>query len=280
MKKYISIITVFFALVAMNSCTNEGREFDTNDGKGLSFVHLNGSSQTLAAKPGANTATITISATHKSDQARTYTLNVDPTSTAKEGTHYTLSSKTVTIPAGQYAGSVTLTANLDNLTPETVAVSFSFDSNDAIEYGKNMKVSMYLFFEVTWDWILGTWKWTDDEWVGQVSFDRLNGDTITITNIWDYGMSIKAVVDFSTARIIILPNQKFCMNYIEDGEDYKGLFFDAITGDSYTNYSTTEPIIGSCSYTGIITTGRWTPMLLEAGYYWGAFYTTVLSRPN
>ena len=280
MKKYISIITALFALVAINSCTNEGMEFDTNGGKGLAFVHFVGSSQTLAAKSGANTSTITVSSTVKSDQARTYTLNVDPTSTAKEGTHYTLSSKTVTIPAGQFSGSVTLTANLDKLTPETVTAGFTIDSNDAIDYAKTMKVSMYLFFEVTWDWLLGTWIWTDEEWRGQVSIDRLNGDTVTISNLWDFGMAIKATVDFTTARIIILPNQKYAMSYVEDGDDYGGLWMNAIIGDTYQNYSATEPIVGSCSYTGIITIGRWEPLLRDTGYLWGAILTGTMARPN
>ena len=277
MKKYI--ILFFSAILIFGaSCTDESMDFDTNGGKGLSFVHFVGSTQTLVVKPNAYTTTITVSSTAKSDAARTYNLVVAPTSTAIEGTHYTLSSKTVTIPAGQFAGSVTLTANLDKLTPETVTARFSIESDDVIDYAKTMTINMYLFFEVTWDWLLGTWNWVDGEWSGDVEIAKVNDNTISISNIWDYGMSIEANVDFANSKISIKPAQKFCMNYIEDGEDYKGLFLCAITGDTYTSYSRTEPIIGSCSYNGTISTGRWTPMLLEAGYYWGEFYTTTMSK--
>ena len=277
MKKYL--ILLFSAILVFGvSCTDESMDFDTNGGKGLAFTHFVGSAQTLVAKPGAYTTTIKISSTVKTDAARSYNLVVSPTSTAIEGTHYTLSSKTITIPAGQFEGSVTLTANADKITPETVTARFTVDSEDFIDYGKTMTVNMYLFFEVTWDWLVGTWNWVDDEWSGEVKVAKVNDNTMSISNIWDYGMSIDATVDFANAKISIKPAQKFCMNYIEDGVDYKGLFLCAITGDTYTSYSRTEPIIGTCSYTGTISFGRWTPMLLEAGYYWGAFYTNTMSK--
>ena len=284
MKKYIILLCSAMLIFGATSCVDEGMDFDTNGGKGLSFVHFKGSSQTIAAKAGANTTTIAISSTVKSDQARTYTLIVDPTSTAKEGTHYTLSSKTVTIPAGQFEGSVTLTASLENLTPETLTANFSINSEDAIDYGKAMKVSMYLFFEVTWDWLLGTWIWTDYDGgaydsESMVEITKIDNSTIGITGIWEGDLTIEATVDFSTARIIIKPSQKYYGPYEEDGDDYGYLYMDACPSDNWRDHSRTDPIIGSCSYLGTISIARWAPMLLDTGYGWGVVLTSKLTRP-
>ena len=111
MKKIFLIIIPVFVLV-LTSCTKEKMEFDSNGGKGLAFTHFVESSIIISTDledVDAHSVSIAVSSTVKSDQDRTYTISVDPSSTAIEGTDYNLSSKTVTIPAGQYSGSVTLT---------------------------------------------------------------------------------------------------------------------------------------------------------------------------
>jgi len=283
MKKYILLICSAIVVFSMTTCTEEGMEFDNYGGKGLAFTHFVGSSQSLAAKTDAYTATIQVSSTAKSDAARTYTLNVDPLSTAVEGTHYTLSSKTVTIPAGEYAGSVTITANLDNLTPETVTANFSIDSEDFIDYGRQYSVSMYLFFEVSWDWLLGSWIWTDyymgapdDQY--EVEITKIDDNTIGITNIWDGEMTIEATVDFDNSKIIIKPRQPY-YDYWEDGESYGFLYMDQCASDDWHDYSTVNPIIGNCSFDGTIYVERWTPMLHDTGYAWADVFTSRLTRP-
>ena len=285
MKKIIILISSFIFAFSLTTCESEGMDFDTNGGKGLSFVHFVGSTQTIAAKQSEYTATITVSSTEKSNAARTYNLVVDPTSTAKEGTHYTLSSKTVTIPAGQFSGSVTLTASLTNLTPETVTAKFSIDSDEAIDYAKNMTVNMYLFFEVTWDWLLGTWLWTDyekgvpEEDVSTVEITKIDDKTIGITGIWGGTASIVADVEFDKSRIVIKPSQKYYLDYEEDGDNYGALYMNYCSTDNWRDNNRTDPIIGDCSFNGTISIGRWAPMLHDTGYAWGAVYTSKLTRP-
>ena len=282
MKKIILLISSFLLVFSLTTCTKEGMEFDTNGGKGLSFVHFVGSKQTIAAKSSAYTSTITVSSTEKTGAARTYNLVVDPSSTAKEGTHFTLSSKTVTIPAGAFSGSVTVTANLKNLTPETVTAKISIDSNDAIDYAKTMTVDMYLFFEVTIDWLVGKWTWTDyymgevDE-MYDVEIKKIDDKTIGIYNIWDGEMTIEATVDFTNAKIAIKPSQPF-YDYWEDGDSYGYVYMDAATGSSASSYSRTEPIIGTCSYAGSISVAGWVPYLHDTGYTFGVVLTSILTK--
>lgn len=281
MKKYILLICSLFFAFGVFSCTNEGREFDTNDGKGIAFVQFVKGSETVAAKPAAYSTEITVTSTTTSESPRTYNLSVSSTSTAIEGTHYTLSSKTVTIPAGQHNGSVTLTTNMDNLTPETVTASFTIESDEAISYGKTMNVSMYLFFEVTWEWLLGTWIWTDyvdgdfdDEC--EVEITKIDDNTIGIFNIWEAEMTIEAIVDFDNARIAIKPSQPF-WNY---GGAYGFVYMDAVMGSALSDRSRTEPIIGRCSFDGKITVAPWAPILNDSGYNFQVFMSSsVLTRP-
>ena len=176
MKKYFLIITAFLALVVITSCTDEGIEFDTNGGKGLSFVHYVGNTNmTISVEldevaTALHTAEIRISSTEKSDAARTYTLLVapapSPASPAIEGTHFTLSSKTITIPAGQYTGSVTITVKSENLAKDPVTAVLTIDSNEAISYGKSLNVVMnrYDLCEFTPSMLVGKFNYVSDDW--------------------------------------------------------------------------------------------------------------------
>ena len=279
MKKYI--ILLFSAILIFGaSCTDESMDFDTNGGKGLAFLHFVGKSESIVARQsGNNRRAIYVSSTTKSDQARTYTISVDPSSTAIEGKHFSLSSKTVTIPAGQYKDSIIITANLDNLTPETVTVNLTLSSDEAIDYGKTYSVSMYLFFEVSIDWLLGTWKWTDyvdgdydDECVVEVT--KINDNTIGITNIWDAEMTVEATVDFNNAKIMIKPDSKF-MFY---SDFYGYVYMDAVMGSSWRDNSKTDPIVGTCSYTKVINIAPWAPMLNDSGYTFQVAITSTMTR--
>ena len=277
MKKYILLICSALFILGLTTCTNEGMDFDTNGGKGIAFVHFVGKTKTISAKPNVTNSTgIIVSSTVKSDVARTYNLVVDPSSTAIEGVHYTLSSKTITIPAGQYCDSVIITANLDNLTPEAVTVNISLNSDDAIDYAKDFSVSMFLFFEVTMDWLVGTWLWTDfyngeiDEQF-LVEIEKIDDNTISITNIWEGEMTIEATVDFENARIAIKPDQVFC-----DDPDYGNIYMDS----RLDGLSRTAPIFGICSYNGSISIDPWGAFVHDFQPNAGWFtFTSILTRP-
>lgn len=171
MKKYILLICSIIFAFGQTTCVDEGMEFDTYGGKGIAFVHFVGSSITLSTEleeleDAPHSATITISSTAKSDQARTYTLQVDPFSKAIEGTHYNLSSKTVTIPAGQYSGSVTISVIIENLVKPVLDAVFTIDSDDAIDYGKKLTVFMnrYDLCEFEEEMLVGTFNYASEDW--------------------------------------------------------------------------------------------------------------------
>jgi len=147
MKKYIILICSFVVAIGMTTCLDEGMDFDTNGGKGKDFVHFNVkelgiSCELVEVNTALHSRTILVSSTFKSDAARSYTLALSPSSSAVDGKHFTLSSKTVTIPAGQHTGSVTLTVISENLLKKAVEAVFTINSDEAISWGNTLKVAM------------------------------------------------------------------------------------------------------------------------------------------
>ena len=262
MKKYISIISILILFVTL-SCTKEGMDFDTNGGKGKLFVHFVGSAQEIVTRSDqANTLEIIVSANSLSDAARTYNLNIESSSTAIEGEHYVLSSKTVTIPANQYSGKVTLTANNDNLTPEEVVVKLEIDSEDVIDYGSKQTIYLSCFFEVTIDWLLGDWTVTDydageDAGSYPVTITKIDDNTVGIYNFWDWGETIKATINAENSTIIIEPDA-FIYNHPTYGV---AKLIPVIDGSP----SKTEGLIGDCKFAGI--TLRRYAVYVDAGYF-------------
>jgi len=166
MKKYILLFCSVVFIFGLTSCVDESMDFDTNGGKGLDFVHFVRNTQTLSAKKDAYITTITVGKTHKSTQAQTYTLSIIPdiASPAIEGTHYTLSSNTITIPAGEYTGSITLTADVNNLPTDIVSVTFTINSDEAIDWGKSMKMNMHLVCDFDASLLIGDYSYESDDW--------------------------------------------------------------------------------------------------------------------
>jgi hypothetical protein len=270
MKINIFILASVFSFM-VTSCTNEGMDFDTNGGKGLEFVHFVGNSQSLVTKSDTeNTLEITVSASSLSDVDRTYNLTISPNTTAIEGEQFSLSSKTVTIPSGKYSASVILTANNDNLTPEEVVVYLEINSEDAIDYGKTAKITLSAFFEVTMNWLVGTWHWTDsDGYEFDVEIAKVDDNTISIYNIWEFEETVTASVNYEEGFIAIEPNA-----HIGDYPPYGPVTICPVIGGSY---SKTESIIGTCRFSGI-QLAQWGAYLFESGYNFGEDYTSVLTK--
>ena len=274
MKKIFLTIISVCALI-LTSCTNEGMEFDTIGGNGLAFVHFVGNKQTFVAKDGAaNTWTIEISANILSNVDRNYNLVINENSTAKEGDQYALSSKSITIKAGEYSGKVAFTANFDELTPEEVIILLEIDSEDAIDYGKTMQISLSSFFEVTMEWLVGNWTAYDYEGSDPagdypVTITQIDDNTISIFNIWDGEEAVTATVDFENSTIALTPD---ALIYQYPG--YGDVTLCAIVDGAR---SKTEPTIGNCAFSGI-TLQKYGVYLDAIGYVFTENGSTVFKK--
>ena len=101
------------------SCEDEDHDVDVNNFNGSDVTYFtNGVSFSYFVTPDASPTEIVIGSTTTSASARTYTLQVDASSTASEGVEFEfVGGNTVTIPAGEYFG----TAMIQGLYAGTTA---------------------------------------------------------------------------------------------------------------------------------------------------------------
>lgn len=110
MKKYILIIAVLFAFV---SCEEENIVFDSENGQTL--AKFSASSVLVPTPTEGASITVDVFVSTKTDSERTISVEVDPSSTATTD-QYTITG--LTIPAGAFGSTVTITGNFDALPEE------------------------------------------------------------------------------------------------------------------------------------------------------------------
>lgn len=107
----ISVITVF-------SCeTEDSQEAENYNGPTVTYF-VDGSSSTFFVRNDESVATLRIGSTALSSSDRTFTVSIDPASTAVENVEFTLPSTSVTIPANEYFGEFQVNGIFDGATEE------------------------------------------------------------------------------------------------------------------------------------------------------------------
>jgi hypothetical protein len=155
MKKTVLLLTAVVLSTFMFSCDEDDDRHVYDSGTVTYFTETAGSLFVTADNPSVS---VEIVSTTTSTAARTYTLSVDTdASTAVEGVEYTLSSNSVTIPAGSYFGSFDVNGLFDgaletgstlvlNLTGDNTAV---FDTQFTLGIFKLCDSDLGGMYEVT-----------------------------------------------------------------------------------------------------------------------------------
>ena len=217
MKRVVySILSVFILTLA--ACTDEGMDFNTYGGKGLEFVHF-ATSGSYLINDDTEPIPVTVAVTRKSNVARTYNVSVvtgEGGSTAVEGIDFQLAQKTVTIPAGEYLGTVNIEPLLETMNQEgRLSIVLALDT-DLIspEYGNKTTIIILYEFTVDMDYLIGTWVQSDygingelDDGGWDVTISKKADNEINISNFWGYGKTITAIVDFDEKTITIPKGQ-------------------------------------------------------------------------
>jgi len=120
---YLLIISLSLTTILV-SCEEEG-VLPVNLPTAISF---NLESDTVLVQPGGSTYDLELQSTTASDTDRTYSITINETSTGVDG-EYTLSSTSITIPAGELKGSTAITFDYD-VIPIGVQRSLNFDLNE------------------------------------------------------------------------------------------------------------------------------------------------------
>ncbi|MCM1030259.1 MAG: hypothetical protein NC410_02280 [Oscillibacter sp.] len=254
---------IYVLFIALSALLLTGCENDPIIYNGPDFVSFSEKTISKVVRSEADgMVTIEVGCANKSNEARTFTVSVDAANTtAVEGTDFDFVSKSVTIPAGEYAGKIQIKGNYDNLTPEGVTLTLNLDVDASmIQEGTthSVKITMSRFFEVNMEWLCGVWDWTDYDLSSgeeddsyQVEITEVDENTVSIYNIWGGGRSVTATVDWENGVISILPDQVIYVH-----SSYGNVYMDWTNGASF---SRTAPISASCTFRGIETIG------------WGAF---------
>lgn len=114
--KYKSILlaAAVAGLGFLASCNNDAIVYE-----GPSYIMFSDSAMVFPVTQDSAVYTVTVCATRKSESDRTYGIEVlQSESNAIDGYHYTLSSNTITIPAGELTGSIDVEGIYSNIEPE------------------------------------------------------------------------------------------------------------------------------------------------------------------
>jgi hypothetical protein len=120
---YLLIISLSLTTMLV-SCEEEGI-LPVNLPTAISF---NLESDTVIVQPGGSTYDLELQSTTTSDTDRTYSITINETSTGVDG-EYTLSSTSITIPAGELKGSTAITFDYD-VIPIGIQRSLNFNLNE------------------------------------------------------------------------------------------------------------------------------------------------------
>lgn len=114
---------IIFSLIVMAlffSCEDEDHDVDVNNYNASQDVtyFTDGSASTYFVSQVSGPFDIQIGSTGTSNSARTYNVQIDESSTATEGVDFSLLTNSVTIPAGEYFGTISVQGIFDGTTPD------------------------------------------------------------------------------------------------------------------------------------------------------------------
>ena len=258
----------YFALAAVAtmfaSCNVEqDLDIDLNGGQGLDFVHFEEPTITAVLTDSTCTYEVNLYSVTKSNKDRTYELAVAESSTGVEGTDFSFENKTITIPAGEFCGSTTVTCDYDKVAEAGFVLTLEVVANEGVKFSPVYGNSMTFNFKtdkvtIDWEWLLGDWIETDYDFNGAIEYQSAakivkgeNENEIIIRGFYE-SCNLVGTVDFEARTITFTPGQ-----YVLT-DDYYGY------GDFYLyafDYDTDEglvegPVVATMSAVGI-TIGQW-----------------------
>lgn len=285
MKKILYIL-LSAAMIAFVGCDKQDIDIDTNGGKGLTFVHFDQTavSAVLAADDASYTYTVDLKITETSTEDRSFDIVVDESSTGKEGTDFTLASKTIVIPAGKYSGSTTFTCNYAKVGKDGFVLKLNVDvpANMLSNLYGNSVIYTFKTDKITIDWAWFAGKWSGDDydytgayedggWEVAITKDPDNAPNgFLITGLWGTDQPLKGTVDFDNRTLSITPGKIWTYgNY----GDFFAIYLDMATLSA--DETMTTPITGTLSPKGV-QIGPWA--VLCGGELYGAYVYEMLTK--
>ncbi len=187
-------------LAVFSSCEDEDHDVDVNNYNASEDVtyFTDGVASSYFVTQTSEPVSIQIGATSISSSARTYTIQIDPESTAQEGVDFSFVNNTVTIPAGEYFGNVLVQGIFAGTTPAGSTLILQISGADVMtnaKYSLSIVQSCPLLAPFTGDYLI-------QELTPFVDGPTLqDGDVITVYELSEFGrafMSANYVLYCST----------------------------------------------------------------------------------
>jgi hypothetical protein len=158
LKFKVILSSVLMAVLFLAGC--DALDFSASDNiyKGEQKVKFVAASSALTAFESVDAKQIEISHLIAENSNTSYTVSVDTEeSTAQEGVHFNIPSKSVTIPANEYIGHLVIELLQEDLLEEKILV-LNLDSPNTVVSHRSTTLSLAAFFEFERDNFLGEWE--------------------------------------------------------------------------------------------------------------------------
>jgi len=130
------ILVLLITLLTISSCETEDSQKAENFNGPTTTYFVEGSASTYFVSQVSVPFLIKIGSTSISSSDRTYSIQVDPASTAIEGVDFSLVSNTATIPSGEYFGAVAVQGIFEGTTPVGSTLILKISGEDAMVNNK------------------------------------------------------------------------------------------------------------------------------------------------
>lgn len=270
------------SLFAFTGCSNEkDLDIDINGGKGLEFVHFESASDAwlVTEDDESYTYEVVVGCTQAYESDATYNITIGENTTGVEGTDFKIPSKSFTIAAGKYVGSIPVEILYDTVG-EGFTLELILDVDEDIinpAYGNTAVISVKSDkVTIDWKWLEGTWTVQDYCYYDganqggpySAAIVKVDETNCIVRNIWGSGADLNATVDF-TARTITIPGYQFAF---EDSDLSANLYFVAVDPEAeYDIYDDINaPVTGTMTPAGVVFDNY--DFLLVGGSYDGYTY--------
>ena len=277
----------YFALAAVAtmfaSCNVEqDLDIDLNGGQGLDFVHFENPTITAVLTDSTCTYEVNLYSVTKSNKDRTYELAVAESTTGKEGVDFEIENKILTIPAGEFCGSTTVTCKYENVAEAGFLLTLEVVAAEGVKFSPAYGNSMTFNFKtdkvtIDWDWLLGDWIETDYDFSGAIEYQSSakivkgeNENEIIIKNFYET-CDLVGVVDFEARTITFQP--QFMLHYNDTYGDFHFVAFDYDTDEGLID----GPVVATMSAAGI-TTAQWGAYGVDCGLFLAYQLCTTFTR--
>ena len=197
--------------VAVAGC-NQQKDIDLNTygGKGLEFVHFASPSDSWLVQESDKTFihNVEFACTYKYDKDVTYSVSVGEGTTGVVGVDYNLASTTVTIPAGEYSGSIPV-----EILYSTTGEGFNLElvlEVDGNKINPSYGNSTYIVVKtdkvtIDWNWLAGKWTAQDDTsdpgdtYVMEIV--KVDETTADFIGEWACSGTMRGTVDFDARTV-------------------------------------------------------------------------------